>query len=277
MPTIQPRRAGILVPVFAIRTAEDLGIGDTGGVCELIDWAAEIGLGFVQFLPINATGGDSSPYNAISSVALDYLTLDLSPAVVPELDEKFYSTITGILRPHVLPRQGGDTGFIDQIAAYDLLPAALKARIERLSVVYSYQPDLTKAKFGIRAQRLVQMSTLFREGSKHASVQSRAIHPLVYAQAAETALFDGMPRSVIATGLVDAILPVEQIGERLLAHITNQPIVKAAVKGGQPQAGGDKTVKYDQEDTGLGFRTDARLESYVVAQPTSCQMKRPGA
>ena len=52
-------------------------------------------------------------------------------------------------------------------------------------------------------------------------------------------------------------------------------IVKAAVKGGQPQAGGDKTVKYDQEDTGLGFRTDARIESYVVAQPTTCQMKRP--
>ena len=51
--------------------------------------------------------------------------------------------------------------------------------------------------------------------------------------------------------------------------------VKAAVKGGQPQAGGDKSVKYDQEDTGLGFKTDARLESYVVAQPTSCQMKRP--
>jgi branched-chain amino acid transport system substrate-binding protein len=53
-------------------------------------------------------------------------------------------------------------------------------------------------------------------------------------------------------------------------------IVKAAVKGDKPQAGGDKSVKYDQEDTGLGFKTDARLESYVVAQPTSCQMKRPG-
>ena len=52
-------------------------------------------------------------------------------------------------------------------------------------------------------------------------------------------------------------------------------IVKAATKGDKPQAGGDKTVKYDQEDTGLGFKTDARIESYVVAQPTSCQMKRP--
>lgn len=49
------------------------------------------------------------------------------------------------------------------------------------------------------------------------------------AQEPEDAKFDGMPRSVIATGLVDAILPVDQIGARLLAHITNQPIVKAAV------------------------------------------------
>jgi two-component system CheB/CheR fusion protein len=49
------------------------------------------------------------------------------------------------------------------------------------------------------------------------------------AQEPEDAKFDGMPRSVIATGLVDAILPVDQIGARLLAHITNQPLVQAAV------------------------------------------------
>ena len=90
MPTIQPRRAGILVPVFAIRATDDLGIGDTGGVRDLIDWAAETGLGFLQFLPINATGGDSSPYNAISSIALDYLTLEITPDVIPELNEKFF-------------------------------------------------------------------------------------------------------------------------------------------------------------------------------------------
>ena len=89
----------------------------------------------------------------------------------------------GILRPEVLPRRGGDTGFIDQIAAYDLLPNALKQRIEGLDVLYSYQPDVTKAKFGRRAERLVQMSDLFRKGMDHPSVQVRAIHPLVYRQA----------------------------------------------------------------------------------------------
>ncbi len=56
------------------------------------------------------------------------------------------------------------------------------------------------------------------------------------AQEPENAKFDGMPRSVIATGLVDAILPVDQIGARLIAHITNQPIVKAAVALEEPAA-----------------------------------------
>ena len=37
-----------------------------------------------------------------------------------------------------------------------------------------------------------------------------------------------------------------------------------------------KTVKYDQENTGYGWKTDLKVDTYVAAQPTSCQMKRPG-
>ncbi len=43
------------------------------------------------------------------------------------------------------------------------------------------------------------------------------------AQDPETAKFDGMPRSVIATGLVDAVLPPEEIGPRLVDHIHQRP------------------------------------------------------
>jgi taurine dioxygenase len=89
----------------------------------------------------------------------------------------------GILRPEVLPGRGGDTGFIDQIAAYEMLPEGLREKIEGLSVLYAYQPDLTKPKFGDRADRIIQMSELFRKGMDHPSVQVRAIHPLVYTQA----------------------------------------------------------------------------------------------
>ena len=36
-----------------------------------------------------------------------------------------------------------------------------------------------------------------------------------------------------------------------------------------------KDVKYDQENTGYGWRTDQKVDAFVAAQPTSCQMKRP--
>lgn len=47
---------------------------------------------------------------------------------------------------------------------------------------------------------------------------------LLVAQDPENAKFDGMPRSVISTGLVDAILPVEDMAQRIVAHIHNQPL-----------------------------------------------------
>ena len=36
-----------------------------------------------------------------------------------------------------------------------------------------------------------------------------------------------------------------------------------------------KVVKYDQEKTGYGWKTQQKVETYVSTQPTSCQMKRP--
>jgi branched-chain amino acid transport system substrate-binding protein len=37
-----------------------------------------------------------------------------------------------------------------------------------------------------------------------------------------------------------------------------------------------KTVRFDQENTGYGWKTDEKIDTYVATQPTSCQMKRPG-
>ncbi len=38
-----------------------------------------------------------------------------------------------------------------------------------------------------------------------------------------------------------------------------------------------KDVKYDQENTGYGFRMDKKIDAYVANQPTTCQMKRPNS
>src|SRR5215468_5455885 len=77
--------AGVLVPLFALRGENDLGIGDVGALREFIDWMAEIGFTLVQLLPINETGADNSPYNAISSVAIEPTTLRLAPGSPKDL------------------------------------------------------------------------------------------------------------------------------------------------------------------------------------------------
>jgi 4-alpha-glucanotransferase len=88
--------AGVLVPLFALRGADDLGIGDTGALREFIDWVAQIGFKLVQLLPINETGADNSPYNAISAMAIEPTTLHLAPNSSPDLTrEDFDAAVAG--------------------------------------------------------------------------------------------------------------------------------------------------------------------------------------
>ncbi len=82
------RRAGLLVPVFAMRHDEDLGIGDTRAVREAIDFCAATGFQVLQILPIHETFGDHSPYNPISSRALSPAYVHLHPDEVPGLAEE---------------------------------------------------------------------------------------------------------------------------------------------------------------------------------------------
>ena len=94
--TLSPEKkiAGVLAPLFALRRDNDLGIGDLAALRELIDWSAEAGFRLVQLLPINETGGDNSPYNAISAVAIEPTTLELAPGTPIDLAPEDFERIT---------------------------------------------------------------------------------------------------------------------------------------------------------------------------------------
>ena len=87
----------------------------------------------------------------------------------------------GILRPVVLAKSGGETGFIDRINAYHTLPEALKARFEGLNVLYLPDFDATRQKFG-RTANLRLTRTTARMQDAIAQKLPRTIHPLVYRQ-----------------------------------------------------------------------------------------------
>jgi 4-alpha-glucanotransferase len=84
--------AGVLAPLFGLRSENDLGIGDIAVLREFIDWAAEIGFKLVQLLPINEMGGDNSPYNAISAMAIEPTTLQLAPGSPEDLNRDDYDS-----------------------------------------------------------------------------------------------------------------------------------------------------------------------------------------
>src|SRR4029450_6903710 len=83
--------AGVLVPLFALRREDDLGIGELVALPEAIDWIAEIRFTLVQLLPINETGADNSPYNAISAMAIEPTTLHLAPRSPEDLTREDFT------------------------------------------------------------------------------------------------------------------------------------------------------------------------------------------
>ncbi len=85
------KAAGVVIPVFSIRTSNSYGVGDFGDLKMLIKWAVKTKLHAIQILPINdtmmnGTWQDSYPYNSISIYAFNPLYCDIN--AVPRLKQK---------------------------------------------------------------------------------------------------------------------------------------------------------------------------------------------
>lgn len=85
------KAAGVVIPVFSIRTNKSYGVGDFGDLKALIQWAVKTKMHAIQILPINDTmmtgkWQDSYPYNSISIYAFHPLYCDLN--ALPKLSDK---------------------------------------------------------------------------------------------------------------------------------------------------------------------------------------------
>lgn len=83
--------AGVVIPVFSLRTERSYGVGDFADLKDMITWASSVGMHAVQILPINDTmmsgkWQDSYPYNSISIYAFHPLYADLN--ALPRLNDK---------------------------------------------------------------------------------------------------------------------------------------------------------------------------------------------
>ena len=92
--------AGTAIPVFAVRSDDDFGVGDFMDLKKIIDWLAATGQTFLQILPINDTTmthtwTDSYPYNANSCFALHpmYMRLGELGTLADKERQKYYDTL----------------------------------------------------------------------------------------------------------------------------------------------------------------------------------------
>jgi 4-alpha-glucanotransferase len=78
-PTTRERRAGVLVPLFSIRSPRGWGIGEYPDLADLAAWLPEAGQSVLQLLPLGETAtSETSPYGALTAFGLDptYLALE---------------------------------------------------------------------------------------------------------------------------------------------------------------------------------------------------------
>jgi taurine dioxygenase len=98
-------------------------------------------------------------------------------------DQSFMPTIVrgAALRMEIPAARMGETGFIDAIGAYERLSPAMKQRVERLEVVYEFNPDFASGQFGFPTDiRALARSRPAKEASYDFPP---VVHPMVITQA----------------------------------------------------------------------------------------------
>ncbi|MCH9625159.1 MAG: 4-alpha-glucanotransferase [Chlamydiales bacterium] len=101
---------GICLPLFSLRSENSCGIGEYLDLIPLIYWCQATGMDIIQLLPLNDTGLETSPYNALSAFALNPVHISLSnlPNIeaVPDFHKKLekmrYWNDTARVKYHVV-------------------------------------------------------------------------------------------------------------------------------------------------------------------------------
>ena len=163
------------------------------------------------------------------------------------LNADFYTYYAGGLG--ALPAMGESAlGHVKQITEWheNVLPSS----IEKWSQDFEkkYKVDF----YYLRVRTAMQM---FAEAARRA----KSNDPKAVAYALEGLRFD---------------TPTGEAEMRKQDHQLIQPLYLSTVYK-QASKGGPKEVKYDVENTGLGFKTDAKLDAFTSAQFTTCNMTRP--
>ncbi len=195
-----------------------------------------------QAYPVVGIGASAGGLAAMSALFDAKPTLEaMAFVIVQHLDPKGESHLVNLLSRHtsltVRPAKDGlaiEPGHVYVcVPNRDLVVSSGRLRLVDPEAERSQRRPIDRffdslaSGYGDRAVAVILSGTAM-DGSRGIAA-IKAAGGMVIAQAPETAEFDGMPRSAISTGLVDLVLPVDQI-VHTLARLSTQPPVDALAK-----------------------------------------------
>ncbi|MCH9617397.1 MAG: 4-alpha-glucanotransferase [Chlamydiia bacterium] len=95
---------GINIPLFSIHSKDSCGIGEFFDLKLLIDFAQTIKMDIIQLLPLNDSGYESSPYNAVSSLALNPIYISLKKLPFIKSDKQMQLELSGFRKYNYLQK-----------------------------------------------------------------------------------------------------------------------------------------------------------------------------
>ncbi len=123
------RTAGVVVPLFSIRTRRDWGIGQITDLGACAAFFARAGQTLLQILPPHElSGGETSPYGALTAFGLDPIYVDVD--AVPDLDAAAVAAALGVDGAKELEWVRG-LAHVDYAAVRALKTRVLHAAFER--------------------------------------------------------------------------------------------------------------------------------------------------
>jgi 4-alpha-glucanotransferase len=127
--SIMERKAGIVLPLFSIRTRRDWGIGQITDLPAAAAWIRRAGQKLLQILPPHElSSGETSPYGALTAFGLDPIYLDVE--AVEDLDAAAIGEALGESGRAGLERVRAAHA-VDYGAVRDLKMRVLRAAFER--------------------------------------------------------------------------------------------------------------------------------------------------
>jgi len=86
----------------------------------------------------------------------------------------------GVLRPVKIARDGGETGFLDGIDAYQRMRPDLRAKLENVRVIYKAEYEFDLKFWKPKGFKMLHMSAYNRQVGRDLKNAPRAIHPAVF-------------------------------------------------------------------------------------------------